>query len=63
MFARLADKLVFQPSRHAIQTAGKRRHVIPMYNGQIEIWSQRTPTDSERESIEPDLFILKFPGT
>lgn len=63
MLARLADKLVLQPSRYAIQTAGKRRHVIPMDNGQIEIWSQRTPTDSDRESTEPDLFILKFSGT
>ena len=56
---RFADRLILVPTRHAIDTPGKSRRLIPFGDGQLEIWTHRV--GAEREA-DVNLFVLKFPG-
>ncbi len=56
----LTDRLILCPTRHAIEATDKTRRLIPFGDGQLEVWTQRTGTES---SARPDLYVLKFPGT
>lgn len=59
--ARLADKLILQPTRNPIDADHKTRKPIAFDGGHIEVWvEQHKPVESFGR---PDLFVLKFPGT
>ncbi len=60
MLARIADRFVLRPTRHAIPVEDKTRQVIDYPGGSVEVWSQRTGDSSAGDA---ELFILKFPGT
>lgn len=66
-FSRLTDKLVLQPTRHTLPTEGKSRRLVEFGGGRLEVWVQRTEPESagnvSRTPTEPELFILKLPGT
>jgi len=66
-FSRLTDKLVLQPTRHALPTEGKSRRLVEFGGGRLEVWIQRTEAQvaasGSTSSAEPELFILKLPGT
>jgi pimeloyl-ACP methyl ester carboxylesterase len=65
MLARLADRFVLRPTRHAIPVENKTRRVIEYPGGSVEVWSQRTGGAIADGASADDvkLFILKFPGT
>jgi pimeloyl-ACP methyl ester carboxylesterase len=58
--SRLTDRLILCPTRHAIPTEDKRRRVFAWVSDEVEVWTHRAGGDWDRE---PDLFVLKFPGT
>ena len=60
MLARLADKIILKPTTHPISTEGKARRSIVYGEGRFEVWIQRTGPGI---ASEPDVYILKFPGT
>lgn len=60
MFARLADALIFQSTTNPIPTDGKERCVVAFDGGAVEMWVQQTNPQADGD---PDLHILKFPGT
>lgn len=60
LLSRLLDRLVLQPTRHPIPAEEKSRRLIPFGAGQLEVWTHRVGGAGGRE---PDLFVLKFPGT
>ena len=58
--ARLADRLIFQPTCDAIAAEDKSRSLIRFGDEHLELWSHR------REGVDvesAELFVLKFPGT
>ncbi len=60
MLARIADKLILQPTRDPIDTEDRQRHWIDTETGGVEAWAVRTET-GDRSDI--DLLAIKFPGT
>jgi len=66
MLARLADKLILQPSNHPIEAEHKARKLIEFNGGHVEVWRETNQLDSPihvTDRNEPELFVLKFPGT
>ena len=60
LLSRLVDRLVLQPTRHPLPPEGKSRRLISFGEGQLEVWTHRVGGADGRE---PELFVLKFPGT
>ncbi len=60
MLARIADKLILQPSRDPIDPEGRRREWIEADNRKIEAWKIRS---REGDDAKVDLLAIKFPGT
>ena len=60
LLARLADRLILEPSTHEIPVKGKLQRFLPHDGIQLEVWIQRIGPNNEDA---PDLYILKFPGT
>lgn len=56
----LTDRLILCPTRDPIEATDKTRRLIPLGDGQLEIWTQRVGADP---SARADLYVLKFPGT
>jgi len=56
----LTDRLILCPTRHPIEADDKTRRLIPLGDGQLEIWTQRV---GDEPSTSADLYVLKFPGT
>lgn len=66
MLSRLADKLILQPTRHSIDAENKTRELVDFNGGHLEIWRESNQPDAPLRAdgtTEPDLFVLKFPGT
>lgn len=62
--ARLADKLILQPTRDPIAADRKTCKQIAFDGGHIEVWLERhAPHEVADSTAVPDLFVLKFPGT
>jgi len=57
----LTDRIILGPSRHEIDVPHKRRRLISHADGQLELWSHRASTG--RQEGDPDLYVLRFPGT
>jgi pimeloyl-ACP methyl ester carboxylesterase len=60
LLSRLLDRLVLQPTQHPIPTNEKTRRFVPCGAGQLEVWTHRVGCVGGRQ---PDLYVLKFPGT
>lgn len=60
MFRRLADALIFQSTTNPIPTDGKERLVVPFEGGATELWTHQS---NPQHAGEPDIQVLKFPGT
>ena len=56
----LTDRLILSPTRHPIEATGKTQRLIPLGDGQLEVWTQRVGPEP---SPAADLYVLKFPGT
>ena len=57
----LTDRIILEPSRHGIAVPHKQRRLVPSAEGHLELWVHRA--GRVREEGEPDLYVLKFPGT
>lgn len=60
MFAKLADRVILCPTTDEIAVEEKTRHLIEFEHGQLEVWKQWV---DGHVGDEPDLYVLKFPGT
>lgn len=57
----LIDRIILEPTRHPMSTAGMSRPVLMIPDvGPLEIWIHRVGPDVR---AAPDLIMLKFPGT
>ena len=59
ILARLADRLILQPSTDPIDPEDRQRILIPFGRGHLEVWANEVHQDAEA----PKLIALKFPGT
>lgn len=57
----LTDRIILEPSRHGIDVPHKQRKLVPNAEGQLELWVHQA--GALREGSDPDLYVLKFPGT
>jgi pimeloyl-ACP methyl ester carboxylesterase len=57
----LTDRIILEPSRREIAVPHKRRVLLSHGDGHIEAWVHRTGLDAGTR--DPDLYVLKFPGT
>lgn len=57
----LTDRMILEPSRREIAVPHKRRVLLSHGDGHIEVWVHRTGLDARTR--DPDLYVLKFPGT
>jgi pimeloyl-ACP methyl ester carboxylesterase len=57
----LTDRIILEPSRHGIAVPHKQRELVPTAEGHLELWVHRA--GAVREASDPDLYVLKFPGT
>jgi uncharacterized protein len=55
----LLDRMVLRPSQHAIHVPHQKKVLLPCGADAVECFVQQTHDDSE----QPELLILKFPGT
>ena len=58
----LTDRIILEPSRREIAAPHKRRVLLSHGDGHIEVWVHRTLAWMH-ETRDPDLYVLKFPGT
>lgn len=63
MLARLADKLILQPTRDPIDVEHKSCERIPFRSGFIEAWLEKSPPGQAHAPETAELFVIKFPGT
>lgn len=56
----LADRVILQPTRHAINVPGRQCTSFSHEGGVLEIWVHRVGRDVQQS---PDLYVLEFPGT
>jgi pimeloyl-ACP methyl ester carboxylesterase len=57
----LTDRIILEPSRHGIAVPHKQRKLVSNADGQLEVWVHRAGTGGN--GSDPDLYVLKFPGT
>lgn len=57
----LTDRIILEPSRREIAVPHKRRVLLSHADGHLEVWVHRAGL--EAETRDPDLYVLKFPGT
>ena len=57
----LTDRIILEPSRHGIEVPHKERRLVPHADGHLELWVHRAGPATKGN--DPDLFVLKFPGT
>jgi pimeloyl-ACP methyl ester carboxylesterase len=57
----LTDRIILEPSRHEITVPHKRRRLLTHGDGELEVWIHRAGPGPEAQ--EPDVYVLKFPGT
>jgi len=57
----LTDRIILEPSRREIAVPHKRRVLLSHGDGHLEVWVHRAGLDAETR--DPDLYVLKFPGT
>ena len=61
IFRWMTDRVILGPTRHWMPVEGKSRRTLNLPRiGPLEIWVSRVGPD---DRDEPDLFLLKFPGT
>ncbi len=57
-YAPVLDQFVLFPSTYRIKASGATRRTIPFQNGELEIWTARSPVPLG----EPKAFVLRFYG-
>ena len=56
----LPDQLILFPTTQRIDAQGAARQTIPFQNGELEIWTARSPLAQQRNHV--DAYILRFYG-
>src|SRR5437588_11617004 len=56
----LTDQLILFPTTQRIDAQGAARQTIPFQNGELEIWTARSPLAQQRNHV--DAYILRFYG-
>ena len=56
----LADRIILQPTRHAIPVPERRPLRLFHGDGELEVWVHRVGVDTQSA---PELYLLEFPGT
>ena len=57
----LTDRIILEPSRHDIAVPHKQRKLLSNAGDHLELWVHRA--GAVHEGSDPDLYVLKFPGT
>ena len=57
----LTDRIILEPSRHDIAVPHKQRKLLSNAGDHLELWVHRA--GAVRKGSDPDLYVLKFPGT
>ena len=60
MLAKIADKLILQPTRDPIDPENRQRQWIETETGGVEAWTVRSTADRVNKL---DVLAIKFPGT
>ena len=56
----LPDQLILFPTTQRIDAQGAARQTIPFQNGELEIWTARSPLAQQRNHV--DAYVLRFYG-
>ena len=58
--APLPDRLILFPTTYRIDPGRAVRKAIPFQNGEVEVWTARSP--QALQAGQPELFVLRFYG-
>jgi hypothetical protein len=58
--APLPDRLILFPTTYRIDAGRAARKAIPFENGELEVWTARSP--QALQAGQPELFVLRFYG-